>query len=76
MHASTATTFGLTLLKITVYETSNEAERAADFSGVQVYDHFPTPVLNEMLEAKFEIEVFLTVASRYVFPKANTRAAG
>jgi hypothetical protein len=44
MLAVTAMTFGLCLLKITAYETLN---LVLPLSGLQVYDHSLTPVLNE-----------------------------
>ena len=73
MLAVTAMTFGLSLLNIAAYETLNEA---AQLVGLQVYDHSPTPVLNVNFEAKFEIVVLLTVASRKLSPKAKMIAVG
>jgi hypothetical protein len=61
MLAETAMTFGLTLLKNVLYDTSKEVFESL---GVQVYAQDATPVLKEIFEENFEIVVLLTVASR------------
>jgi hypothetical protein len=73
MLALTAITLGLSLLKNAQYETLKEVEEP---SGLQVYDHSPTPVEKVIFDEKFEIVVFLTVASRYELPKAKMIAVG
>lgn len=57
----TAITFGRALLKIVEYVTLYEAQL---LGGFHVYDHSPTPVLNESFCPKFDIVLLLTVASR------------